>query len=99
VLVQKQRILCITRTVEHNYILPSSSVGIQHVSALYVGHLQVEIQHTDQLYKTCGVFFFRVLGIGCGGKRGETRSRCFNSGYHGLGLLQWIFSWVVYINN
>jgi len=36
--------LCITRTVEHNYILPSSTVGIQlHVSALYVGHLQVVI--------------------------------------------------------
>ena len=28
-------------TVEHNYISPSSTVGIQlHVSALYVGHLQ-----------------------------------------------------------
>jgi hypothetical protein len=37
-------ILCITRTVEHNYISPSSTVCIQlHVSALYVGHLQVEI--------------------------------------------------------
>jgi len=31
-------------TVEHNYISPSSTVGIQlHVSALYVGHLQVVI--------------------------------------------------------
>ena len=39
-----QRIVCITRTVEHNYILLSSTVGIKlHVSALYVGHLQVEI--------------------------------------------------------
>jgi hypothetical protein len=29
-------------TFEHNYISPSSTVGIQlHVSALYVGHLQV----------------------------------------------------------
>jgi hypothetical protein len=29
-------------TVEHNYISPSGTVGIQlHVSALYVGHLQV----------------------------------------------------------
>ena len=36
--------LCITHTVEHNYISPSSTVGIQlHVSALYVGHLQVVI--------------------------------------------------------
>jgi len=35
---------CITRTVEHNYISPSSTVGIQlHVLALYVGHLQVVI--------------------------------------------------------
>ena len=36
--------LCITPTVEHNYISPSSTVGIQlHVSGLYVGHLQVVI--------------------------------------------------------
>ena len=36
--------LFITHTVEHNYISPSSTVGIQlHVSALYVGHLQVVI--------------------------------------------------------
>ena len=36
--------LCITHTVEHNYISPSSTVGIQlHVSALYVVHLQVVI--------------------------------------------------------
>ena len=36
--------LCITHTVEHNYISPSSAVGIQlRVSALYVGHLQVVI--------------------------------------------------------
>jgi len=35
--------LCITHTVEHNYISPST-VGIKlHVSALYVGHLQVVI--------------------------------------------------------
>ena len=34
--------LCITHTVEHNYISPSSTVGIQlHVSALYFGHLQI----------------------------------------------------------
>ena len=33
---------CITLTVEHNYISCSSTLGIQlHVSALYVGHLQV----------------------------------------------------------
>jgi len=56
--------LCITRTVEHNYILSSSTVRIQlHVSALYVGHLQVEIQLTDQVYKMCGVF---VWGLGGG---------------------------------
>ena len=36
--------LCITHTVEHKYISPSSTLGIQlHVSALYVGHLQVVI--------------------------------------------------------
>ena len=34
--------LCITHTVEHNYISSSSTLGLQlHVSALYVGHLQV----------------------------------------------------------
>jgi len=33
-----------TNTVEHNYISPSSTVGIElYVSALYVGHLQVVI--------------------------------------------------------
>ena len=36
--------LCITHTVEHNYISTSSTVGIQlRVSALYVGHLQVVV--------------------------------------------------------
>jgi len=36
--------LCITHTVEHNYISPSSTVGLQlHVSALYVGHFQAVI--------------------------------------------------------
>jgi len=39
-----KKILCITHTVEHNYISPSSTVGIQlHVSVLYDGHLQVVI--------------------------------------------------------
>ena len=34
--------LCITHTVEHNYISPSSTVCIQlHVSARYVGHFCV----------------------------------------------------------
>ena len=33
----------------------------EDVSALYVGHLQVEIQLTDQLYKMCGVL---VWGLG-----------------------------------
>ena len=43
-IVEGQTILCITHTVEHKYISPSNTVGIQlHVSALYVGHLQVEI--------------------------------------------------------
>ena len=44
VLVQLQKFLCITHTVEHKYISPSSTVGTQlHVSALHVGHLQVVI--------------------------------------------------------
>ena len=42
--VTDKEYLCITHTVEHNYISRSSAVGIQlHVSALYVGHLQVVI--------------------------------------------------------
>ena len=46
--------LCITHTVEHNCISPSSTAGIQlHVSALYVGHLQAVVQLTEQLYKMC----------------------------------------------
>jgi hypothetical protein len=36
-------------------------------------------------------------GGGGGGGRG-TRSRCFNSGYHGPGLLQVDFSLVVYLH-
>ena len=63
--LNNKEFLCITRTVKHNYISPISTVRIQlHVSALYVGHLQVEIQLIDQLYKMCGVF---CLGFGCGG--------------------------------
>jgi len=39
-----KELLCITHTVENNCISPSSTVGLQlHVSALYVGHLQVVI--------------------------------------------------------
>jgi len=39
-----KNLLCITHTVEQNYISPSSTVRIQlHVLALYVGHLQVVI--------------------------------------------------------
>jgi len=48
--------------LEHNYILASSTVRIQlHVSALHMGHLQVEIQLTNQLYKMCGM---TVCGFG-----------------------------------
>ena len=44
-----------------------STVRIQlHVSALYVGHLQVEIQLTDQLHKICGVFVWGLGGVGRG---------------------------------
>ena len=43
-LCNNKELLCITHTVEHNYISASSTVGIQlHDSALYVGHLQVVI--------------------------------------------------------
>jgi len=51
--------LCVLHnTVEHNYISSSSTLGLQlHVSALYVGHLQVVTWLSDQLYKMCGVFF------------------------------------------
>jgi len=59
--------------VEHNYVSTSSTVGIQlQVSALYVGHLQVVISLTEQLYKMCGVFF-----EGIGSSVFGMRSRCF----------------------
>ena len=39
-----KNVLCITHTVEYNYISPSSTVGTQlDVSALYVDLLQVVI--------------------------------------------------------
>ena len=79
-LVQLQRILCITRTVKHNYILPISTVRIQlHVSVLYVVHLQVEIFNLQISYTRCvGEFVWA----------GGTRSRCFNSGYRDPELLE-----------
>ena len=50
--------LCITHTVEHNYIYSSITLGLQlNVSALYVGHLQVVAWLSEQLYKMYGVFF------------------------------------------
>ena len=77
--------MCITHKVEHNYILPSSTVGIQlHVSALHVGHLQVEIQLTVQLYKMCGAF---CLGIGWG-----ERDLVSTEGTMTPGCYRWIFS-------
>ena len=60
---------------------------------LYVGHLQVEIQLIDQLYKMCG----RLSGDWVGG-RGGTQSHCFNNGYHDPGCYKWIFSLVVYVH-
>jgi len=42
--LSNKEFVCITHTIEHNYISPSNAVGIQlHVSALYVDHLQVVI--------------------------------------------------------
>jgi len=42
--MEMTRIWCIIPSVEHNYISLSITVGIKlHVSALYVGHLQVTI--------------------------------------------------------
>ena len=47
-------ILCITRTVEHNYNSTTSTVRIQlHVSVLYVDHLQVEIFNLQISYTRC----------------------------------------------
>jgi len=57
---------------------------------LYVGHLQVEIQLIDQLYKMCG----RLSGDWVEG----TRSHCFINGYHDPELLQVDFSLVVYVH-
>jgi len=42
VALNNKEFLCITHTVEYNYISSSSALELQlHVSALYVGHLQV----------------------------------------------------------
>jgi len=50
--------LCISHTVEHNYISSSSTVGLQlNISALYVGHFQVVTWLSEYLYKMYGVFF------------------------------------------
>ena len=44
--------------VEHNYISSSITLGLQlHVSALYLGHLQVVTRLSEQLYRMYGVFF------------------------------------------
>jgi len=60
------QILCITYTVEHNYISPSSTVGLQlHVSVLYVGHLQVVTTYIAAIKDVWGVLF-RVLELGGG---------------------------------
>jgi len=57
---------CIKHTVEHNYISPSSTAGIQlHVSVLYVGHLQVVI-NLQSSYTRCVECSLRVLGFGWG---------------------------------
>jgi len=53
----------ITRTVEHNYISPSSTVGKQlHVSAPYVGHLQ----GCDLTYRAAIQDVWGVWGGGAG---------------------------------
>ena len=54
-------------TVEHNYISPSSTVGIQpHVSALYVDHLQVVIKtYRAAIQDVWGVLLgYWWLGVG-----------------------------------
>ena len=55
----QQRIFCVLNNeVEHNYIFSSITLGLQlHVSALYVGHIQVVTWLSEQLYKVYGVFF------------------------------------------
>ena len=60
-----------------------------------MGQLQVEIQLTDQLHMMCGVF---VWGLDEWGVGEGTRSHCFSSGYHDLGLLQADFSLVVHVH-
>ena len=87
--VQQQRILCITHTVNNSSI---STVRIQlHVLVLYVGHLQVEILNLQISYtRRVG----HLGGLGVGG----TRSLCFNSGYHDPELLQVNFLLFVYVH-
>jgi hypothetical protein len=53
-LAEQHRILRITRTLKHSYILSISTVRIQtNVSVLYVNHLQVEIFTLQFKFKRC----------------------------------------------
>jgi len=58
--------MCITHTVENNYISPSSTVGMQlHVSALYVSHFQVDLTYRAAVQNVWGVLLgFWALGGG-----------------------------------
>jgi len=61
--------LCITHTFEHNYISPSSTVGTQpHVSALYVGHLQVVILTYRAVKQDVWGVLLWYCGLGGGNK-------------------------------
>jgi len=69
--------LCITRRVEHNYISPSRTVGMQlHVSALYVGHLQVDLTYRAAIQDVWGVFW-GCWGLGGGRKGGGNEISLF----------------------
>jgi len=58
--------LCITHSVEHNYISPNSTVGIQIlVSALYVGFFRLWF-NLESNYTRSVECSFRVLGVGWG---------------------------------
>jgi len=86
--IGNKEFLCITHTVKHNYISPSSTVGIQlHVSALYVDHFQVVIWLTERLYKMCGGFF-----EGIGGWVGEERDLVVSI----VGTVTWgCYEWII----
>ena len=95
-MIVKWRILFITHTLEHNYILPSSTVRIQlHISAPIFG----PSSGWDSTYRSTIQDVWGVcLGIGLGEGGGERDLVVSIMGTMTQGCYKWIFSLVVYVH-